>query len=373
MAKNLPVAWPSPQPTVPPTLPADGTGQLVPFSAQDIQLMDIRRRGMNDGSHVRWNFGRDGTGCTRKFSCAAQYRWNCLIYFVGAATTYTDNAGNLQVSRLVPLTDPEFPAWICTKVEFEPYQYLAQIDGIDGGVANGGQALPFYARCDFTATFELVPFTVAADGVVTSELNRYVTKPGYPGADVSTETHYIGLKEGTIQFASADGASRPAGIPIPYASGFPEHFSKFSVIWRRLPLDAYGQNTTLFDRIFGIVSGQELTPGILGSLNLLSFLGNAPLTVQLIGVEDRLLPDPTGLGYSWDLKYTFSRKNVPFGHLGYYWTETNKPPLPVATNGYYEVLRPAAGAQNKTAAQINDGDSLFNVRDFGELFIVGND
>jgi|GEM_PF-5623473 len=45
-----------------PTLPTDSPGQLVPITADQITAMALNAAGVEDGSHVRYNFAPDGAG-----------------------------------------------------------------------------------------------------------------------------------------------------------------------------------------------------------------------------------------------------------------------------------------------------------------------
>lgn len=348
-----------------PTLPVDPhTGELVPFTAQQIAAMDVRTRGVGNGTHVRYNFGPEGSGCTRKFSCDWDERFNTLFYFVGAVVSYNDpDTGVRKLSRLLPLTDPDFTTWICTKVEFEPFAFTGESEE---DTEYGSEGYPVFTRADFSATFELVPWNVEDDDVVASyptrEQTRYVTLPGFPGADVASEANYVGLPGSTLQYATPNGAARPAGVAIPYPVGFAEATKKLKLIWRRIPKDVWGPGTALFNRLIGT----ETTRGYLGAVNLTTFQGYPPLSLQLVGIEERLLPDATGLGYSWDLAYVFTEKVCPYGQLGFYYHDTTG-----AASGYYQVLRPAAGRTTIAAASLTDISSLHHVREFADLFFPG--
>lgn len=354
-----------------PTLPTTSGGQLIPFVGNDIRAMDIKRRGMSDGSHVRYNFGPDGAGCTRKFSCAWGQRFNVLFYFVGAAVK-TASGG---ISRMMPITDPDYSNWFCTKVNFEPYKFsntIATSASGSGSYPVPSQSLPNYSRADFEAVFELVPFTVLADGDpnLNSELDRYVTYPGYPGADIATETQYISLAGGTLIYTTPDG-SPPANTSIQHGVGFVENYAKFKVVWRRVPFACWGAGTPLTNRVLGIDtssgSGVKYTRSYLGAVNQTDFLQYPALTLQLQGAEAHLLPDPTGLGYAWDIAYSFSHKPVPSGQLGFYYHDIKNT---ASISNYYQIQQPAAGtiSLSPLALSLNDQASLFVVRDFSLLF-----
>lgn len=346
-----------------PSLNVDVNGQLVAFTTEQITAFDIKRRGMRDGDHVSYNFGPDGAGCTRKFSCAWDERFNAAIYFAGAVAQYS-LLGDARLSRLMPQADPDFPNWVCTKCEIMPWRFLGTIEA---GAA-GSEAMPEYERAELICTYEMVPFELASDEDTLSELDRYVTAPGNTGTEITTETSYIGLQGGALAYVTDTGSGRPTNIPIPYSVGFPETTSKFKVIWRRVADLSWGAGKPLTDRVIGTAEGR----GYIGAINKTDFLQYPEGHLQLIGVETRRLPDPTGIGYSWDIGYLFSQKPVPFGQLGFYFHDT------VAgggVSGYYQVLRPKAAAassgQNVLLSTLGDDDSLFHAREFGDLFVVG--
>ena len=357
---------------MPVTLPVDGDGKLVPFAAAAVAAMDIRQRGVGEEhDHVQYTFGPDGAGCTRKFSCKWDERFNAIIWFVGAVKSYVDS-GDTKISRLAPQTDPDVPRWVCTKCTIDPYQFTGEIEGAeeeeDEDAEPNPSAYPVFDRCDLICVYELVPYEVLSDEATTDETDRYVTRPGYPGADITTEGSYVGLPGGVLNYVRDDGATGPAfkpgGSQIPFPVGFTEPSRKLSIIWHRVPRECWGPGTQLFNRVIGI-DGQR---GYLGALNETTFFGRWSLTQQLVGVEERLLPDPNGLDYAWTLRFLFSDKPVPFGHLGFYYHSTDS-----TQPGYYQVLRPnlASGGTLDPDA-IGDDDSLFHVREMSNVFVVGS-
>jgi hypothetical protein len=342
-----------------PALPLDPvTGQLVPYTADQIAAMGIRRRGV-DGTadpHVRYNFSPNGTGCTRRFSCLWSQRFDALFYFVGAAALYGTPR---KLSRLVPQRDPDYPNWICTGCDIDPFQF----DGTVDAPADGSEPLAGFKRADLVCTYEMVAFAVEDDANTSTEQDRYVTPPGAPGAEVSAEASYVGLPGGVLWYATSDGtvATGPAGTSIPFPVGFAEGKARFAAIWNRVPRALWGAGQPLFAELIGT----ETTRGYIGSLNSDAFMGYPALSLQLVGIEQRLLPDPTGLDFAWQLKYTFDHAVKPWGHLGIYYHD---PATAGAKSGYYQVLRPAAGKTQIAAASIGDNDSLLPVRSFDNLF-----
>jgi len=346
-------------------LPTNEDESLRPFTPEEVAGFGLKRLGVRDHTHATYTYGPDGSACTRRFACDWDFRHDARVYFVGASKLYTDGGGDLKISRIRPQVDPDHPNWIATKCEVNPWRFTGELDEADATGAS--EALPVFTRAELRVTYEMVPFEVANDDEVSSEEERYVTRPGMLGADVTTEANYIGLPGSSIQFATATGAGKPAGVPVHYPVGFVEGTSKMSLIWRRVPREAWGPSTTLGQRVLGT----EAARGMIGALNKTSFYGYPPLSLQLLGVAPRELPDPTGLGYSLELVYQFTNKPTPFGHLGLYYHDLAEPPAATAS-GYYQCLRKSGGKTTKAAADIADTDAMFIVREFADLLVVGD-
>lgn len=369
---------------MPVELPTDDDGKLVAFDEAAVAALGLMRRGVKaEHDHVRYTFSPQGSGCTRRFKCHWDQRFNAAIYLAGACASYIDSgSGVRKLSRLMPQRDPDYPEWACTKVEVMPWRFLSnldltgvadpedadQIDAVNPGYKKG-MHVPVFDRAELVATFEQCPWSFQDDDELSPSLGeqgRYVTWPGYPGADVSAEANYIGLPGSTLWYATADGtvATGPAGTPIPFPVGFVEMTGKVSAVWRRVPLNVWGAATALFNRLIGT----ETTRGYIGSLNKTEFRGYPPLSLQLIGIEQRLLPDPTGIGYSWDLRYFWAHAVKPFGHTGLYFHDVK---TSGSQSGYYQALRPAAGRTRIDAASLGDNDAMFHVREHADLFKPG--
>ena len=316
-----------------PAFDPEVTGKLRYYTDAEKALIDLKRRGVsNEGDHIKDEMGPDGAGSTRRYSCAWDQRYAAAFMLTGYASSYQDGDGKVRISRLLPDQHPNGSRfnWFCTKVAIDPYCYLGVIDPADFG-----QSVPRFKRAELTATYELLPFSLAEDDSLTAdqEYLRYVVKPGLPGAEISTESNYIPMAGGSQNFTTLDGTTEPAGVPIPYGIGYTENTSKFKIIFRRVPQDLWGPGTTLHDRVKG--DGTPGNRGYIGSLNLTTFFDMPPLTAKLEGVEEKQLPDNSGLGYAWDIEYRFLRKNVPYGHLGFlYLASTSGGTF----NGYYQAL-----------------------------------
>ncbi|MDY3559299.1 hypothetical protein R5W23_000273, partial [Gemmata sp. JC673] len=180
--------------------------------------------------------------------------------------------------------------------------------------------------------------------------------------------NYISLPGGAMNYLVPGGMTTspygptPHMKPIPYGIGFVEGVTQKKVIWRRVPTGAWGPGAALTKRVKGdgTVSGR----GYIGALNKSAIWGHPPLTLQLMGVEERLLPDASGLGYSWDIGYQFTEKAVPFGHLGFYYFDNTGP-----ASGYY--LTGRGPGYPSVPGGLADGNHLFPVREFKNLFVPG--
>lgn len=349
-----------------PVPPTNDDLSLRYYTTGELAQIDIRQRGTGEEhNHIHEEMGPDGSGATRMYSCAWEERFAAALVMTGYAKEYTDSdSGDTLISRLLPESHPEGTKfnWVCTKVQLSPWRYLDTIDAVDFG-----QPMPRFERCDFTAVYELVPYQLLDDAEVDPDLgefSRYVIKPGFPGADVTTEPSYLSLPGGILKYTTADGTpTPPAGVPIPYNVGFVENYVNKEYVWERVPQDVWGKGTPLYD----LVHGTTATRGMIGSLNKTAFDGHPALTLMLMAPEERLLPDPSGQGYSWRIVYKMREKPVPFGHLGFYFHSTASGTS--ALNGYYEALSSALPTNiNIAAAALGDKDSLFIAREFKNLF-----
>src|SRR5262249_5960244 len=158
----------------------------------------------------------------------------------------------------------EHTNWICTKCRVSPFKFLGTID--EGET----EPLPVFERAELECTYEMVPYLADIadsdiDPATTGETARYVTWPGYPGADVIAEASYVGLPGGVVHYATTTGSTStgPAGTPVPFAVGFAEGTKRLKAIWRRVPEVAWQPTSDLFARVIG----DETTRGMIGSLN----------------------------------------------------------------------------------------------------------
>jgi hypothetical protein len=349
--------------TIPPT---DADGSLRYWTDEEMVQIDIKRRGVSGaGDHVEEDFGPDRSGGPRLFSCAWEERYAAMLFFMGYAQTYTRD-GTTLISRLLPDTHPAFDKfnWIATTCRIRPYRYEGEIDSADFG-----QPMPRFTRAELEVNYELVPFKLLDDaevGDIYGELERYITEPGFiPGGEITSDVSTITFPGGSMNYTTEDGTTSPAGVPIPYNVGFPETITKKRVTWRRVPKDIWGPDKPLTQ----MVKGDGVTRGYNGAVNLTEIWGHPPLTLKLVGVEEKLLPDPSGLGHAWDITYLFEEKAVPFGHLGLFYFTTDSGGT---ANGYYQALT-TGNTNTRTAAELAglDNATLSQIRELKNLFVPG--
>jgi hypothetical protein len=336
-------------------------GPLRYYTPEEYAQIQLRRRGVSgNGDHTKETLGPDGSGTPRLYECKWEERYAAALTLVGAVSTYVDGAGKTRISRLLPDTYGVVPdqKWVCTKVVIDPFRYKGTISPILEGID-----APDFDRAHLEATYELYPAALAEDAAIAfdQEHFRYVTMPGFPGADVTNEASYIGLPGGTLIYATADGTTKPAGVPIPYPYGFVESGSRRPFIWRRVPRELWGEGTVLWDRVFGTPT----TLPYLGTLNVSNIFGYPAGSLQLREVSERLLPDPLGLTYSWDLTFVFAHTAKKGGHNYFYYHATG---AGAGDAGYYMVKR-ANRAPTETAPNATgDNFSLFPYREMRNLF-----
>lgn len=338
-------------------MPLNPDGSLLQYTEGQIAEWDIRTRGVRDGTHPRETFGPDGATCERSWFVRWEHRHSFKDWLVGKVVRYTESgSGDLLLSRLMPQTHPDFPSWICTKVTDITGHQLIGDDADD---------MPEYTDAEVRALYEMASFLLLEDTEVASETARYVTSAGGPGNEIQTTTDYLSMPGGVLNFLVEGGElvppfTPPHMTPINYGFGFPVVKETFSVTWRRVPYVAFIPGSNLYTRIYGDPSTG--TRPYLGAYNSTTLFDRKIGTCQLVGVEPRLLPDPDGLGWAWDIKYSFSHS--PEGQLAFYFFDTRRnpdgSPVTPSLSGWYQVGR---GPQWYAPENVPDGTSLFVKRD----------
>jgi hypothetical protein len=350
--------------------PLNGNLTLRSYTASELAQIDIRLRGVSgSGDHFAEDVGPDGAGTPRKYSCAWEERYAAAYVFTGAVVSYTDSGGGTRISRALPDTFGHVAGynWICTKAKLSPYRYTGVIEPVFEG-----QQAPKFERCDIEPVYELVPYSLLTDASIHGpqfEFRRYVIRPGFPTADVSSDTNAIVLPSGALNYTTVGASGDPAGIAIPYGFPRPETVTVRRYVWKRLPADGsvWGPGTPLYTMVKG--DGTAANRGYLGAVNLTQFDSYPPLSLQLIGVEERIIPDPLGQGYALDLTYVMREKNTPYGHLGYLFYDTRNTAGSAESAQYFQV-QTAGYKATFSALALSQNDSVppFVVREFANLF-----
>lgn len=345
-------------------MPTNPDGTLRPFNDEEITAMQLETRGVRDGSHPSESFSPAGSGCTRKWFCKWESRFDAVRHLVGQVAIYADGAGDDRITRLLPQAHPDFAKWICTKADITGFQF----DGTLKTTGGSGNKLPNYSRAEITANYEQVPFKLATDEEIDydTEILRYVTEPGYPEAEGEPFAEYITLPGGVLRYQTVTGVP-PHGQGVLHNIGFTQGGEKIHAIWRRVPNTAYQPGSNLFTRIHGDPVN-DVRP-MIGSVNSAALFGRPALTCLLESVLPRRRPDPAtdpiGTNYSWDLKFTWVYK--PQTHFYFYFWDAKS--TPTIDNNWYSIKRGDDAYIDPET--FGDTDSLFPRRDHAaDLFRI---
>jgi hypothetical protein len=353
-------------------MPTQPNGQLRPYSPEEIAGWHLGTRGIDDGNNPEEFYSPDGSGCTRLWLCDWNDRFDVIKHLVGEVLVWNDTGepeegeegeegGSDPVKRLTrtrPQTHPQMTNWWCVKARVTGHKFLE-----DDVTAGEGNRSPKWDAAEIAAQYEQVPFRFVsdADAADLGEIQRYVTDPGHVQAEVTADAQYTTMPGGIMKFKTSDG-SPPHNVTVPQPIGYTDCEGKFAAIWRRVPEDQFKPESPLYKRVYGDpATGSR--PWI-GSTNKTVLFGRGVGTCLLIGCEPRLLPDPTGFGYSWDLKWIWFYKPQTHYKLRFWGTRDSDP-----ENGLYQVAKPTA--PYTAVEDLGDDDSLFPLRDHGDgLFKV---
>ncbi|WP_439626016.1 hypothetical protein [Gemmata sp.] len=343
-------------------MPTNPDGTLRPYNPEEIAGWHLGTRGIDDGNNPEEFYSPDGSGCTRLWLCDWNDRFDVIKHLVGEVLVWEDTGGGDPVKRLSrtrPQTHPTFTNWWCVKARITGHKFIE-----DDVTAGEGNRSPRWDAAEITAQYEMVPFRWQDDAYTyaseNGERERYVTNPGHVQAEVTADAQYTTMPGGIMKYKTTDG-SPPHNVPVPYPIGYTDCEGKFAAIWRRVPEDQFQPNSPLYKRVYG--DPDTGTRPWIGSTNQTPIFGRGIGTCLLIGCEPKLLPDPTGFGYSWDLKWVWFYKPQTHYKLRYWATSG------AIENGYYEIAKPAA--PYTAIEDLGDDDSLFHLRDHGDgLFKV---
>lgn len=333
-------------------------------TAAELTSWHVKERGVRENGAPVERFEVDSSTAERTFFVEWAHRYDFVKYALGYAEVWNDS-GELKLSRLVPLKHPELDGLYATKV--------TRIRGHKWTGTKNPPALPpdadaesepeyqfsesqanVYEHAEITVLYEHVPYVVAADGVIESELDRYVSIDSY---EVSGE--YLTLQGSSFAYLRFTGTDPPHNQTIPSNPGKILPGATVNVTWHRLPDDAWGPGSSVFDRVF---SGTEGDNGTLGKINQDEIFGFPIGSLLLSGVRPMRRKSPLGTGFEWDITFEFTYK--PSGHNWLFYHDRADP----TRSGFYFVGQQGGTAQ--TADALFDGVSIYNAASFADLFSV---
>lgn len=333
-------------------MPVNPDGTLRPYNASEVASFKLKTREIRGGRNPVETYSPDGSGCERPMWCDWNLRTEAVKYLVGEVATW-DDSGTQRITRTAPQSHPVFPKWICVKAVVAWGHKFIGDDSTTGGVGN---KIPMYEQAALDTQWEQVPFRMASDSETyispIGEMERYTTKPGHIGAEVTSGSSYTTMAGGSMTYKTAD-ASPPHDVPVPFPIGFVDTEGKFGAIFHRIPEDWYKPGKPLFDLLHGDPVG-GIRPWI-GTANSTPLFGRPIATCVLEGVEPRLLPDPVGSSYSWDLKYVWLYRPQTHMRLPFFDAKG------VISPGYRVVSKP--GGAYHAPEDMSDDESLFSMRD----------
>jgi len=333
-------------------LPLNEDGSFRPFTPEEVAAFGAKWRGVRDGSTPTMSFEVNANRA--EATCFVNWgSWpDAVLYFVGASRVYDDfgGIGTTRISRLLPYRFPGREGLVCTKVtRLTGFDYLGTVD------ENG---FPLYRYAEIGLLFEAVPYLIAADGDITSELQRYV-EIGPSETSVETIQTYGGNFKFARDPAADDPAALPNGIPIPTNTvNKMVATDSFEVTWHRVPEDAVSESSSWFNRLQG--DGTQEGGGLIGKINSEEIFGRKVGTVLLTGARRVRDKSPTGDG-SFEYRVIFTFKGRP---SGWNWLYFASPQFP-SVNNFYMIS--SSGTFN-SADTVPDGDSLYNADDLAAAF-----
>lgn len=336
-----------------PVPPLNEDGSLRPYTAEEVALMNIRWRGVRDGSTPTLSFGISDNRATATCLIDPAEFNSAIYYFVGTAVVVTDEteAEPPWISRLLPFKLPGREGLVCTKIP--------KASGIKFERKQVGVNWVEYKYVELELLFETPKYEMFEDEDLGNEYERYVEP--LPN-DWTSET--IATFGSNLKFArdpaGEDPTERPNGITVPTNSVFKvQPKESFTVTWWRVPDEAMSDDSDLWARIQG--SGDQDDIPLIGSINSAPIFGRPTGTVFLKGARRTRDVSPIGDGsFEWRVDYSF--ETLPSGWNWLWWASATDPD----TNGYYMISSDGVFA---TAATVGDKQSMYAARDLAaELF-----
>lgn len=341
-----------------------------------IDSWNVREGGVKDGTSPTESFEVDNSASRRTFLVAWDSRGDFIKYMLGYGETW-DDSGTTRLSRLLPSYHPEFTDLIASRVsEVRGLKYTAPAVPVDPDDPyrddpavcfdhpdyrftdddTAGHQINVFKDAVITVEYEQASFDRVEDADIYdggSELDRYVVRGEQtPGAE------YLQLPGAVFKYVRSSGTTSPHGKTIPFNNGLVLPQEKFVLVWRRVPSEVWTPDSALYEWVYG---GPLYTVPALGCINDADFYGRPPGTVLFENVRPILRKSPLGVGFEWDLEYSFNYD--PKGWNYKYYFGVGDP----ANNGWYFVSK---GTTYYTPATLPDYESLYNARDLNNLFNV---
>ncbi len=344
-----------------------------------------------NGAWRAWELGtRDGTSPTeshspgmsqgqRTFLCTWSERGNAAVWFLGDAdVNETGNGGpsNNTISRLIPQTYPGNEKVIATTINISGHQSVGQSGNANASLGNASDAnitiTNSYTMAKLEVGYSLELYRAdVTDAQISGGLHEYDRYVSIPETRSSAE--YLSMPAGMMGYIGISGYAN--GTPtVPFNPGRISPWEEVPIVWHRVP-DAAWDATSVASYLYQRVYGNATQPGYIGTVNRAEFFGRAAGTMLFQGVRAVKEASPIGdyggsNGWEYRLEYQFTFNPHGWNRL-YYWAREigNR----TAQNGFYLVgTGNAAGAfPFYSAGNVPDNYSLYNERDFAQLFNVG--
>ncbi len=331
-------------------------GPLVPYSDEEIEAFELQELGVADGSSGVINFEIDHNYGTRMYRCAWEWRYDVAAYLLGYSALYVDGSGNTKLSRLMPVPfDDSLPNVIAAQIsDMKGMQWVGRDN-------NGDTQTNVFTWALFTVRYWNPPYELAADGDITSELDRYWQFP----AKTRTSGDVLQLPGNTLFYRTPTGAGNANGKPTQVGAPVTCPTETVFGVWNRLPDAAFDITSNLYIRLYQGTFTAGVSDGYpyLGTINRATFQGRPPGTLLLNGSNPVWQRSPSTDDYEWTLEYEFIYKPQGWNFLFYFDAAAGSP-----GSGWWFVSRQGLGYF--APGSVPDGASLYVEREFANLVSV---
>ena len=380
-------------------------------------LTKLAENGTRDGSSQTSTLGLGEVNVKRKLVVLWEEANKAAQHFLGFSRISRDGMGlPIRIERLLPISHPDDPALIATALSVTTNHHWLSSRGTNIALPGSRtNRLPdqsvgsIYDKLMFDVQYERPMYTLLEDSAVlpSEEYMRYVDF-----LEPKPSTEVITLPGYSLNYTLAVGQPKPAifldrtKAAIPGNVPLIQPIRDVYAVWKRLPADFYSFFSTSpwLDRITGTPNATTPIKPYIGTVNKTQFGSYPAGTLLFTNWEPIRKPAPFVLytgspgsmtwispAVEWDIKFTFRYK--PNGHNYIYLNDMAipppavsppppppppavppppppplvPPPPPTLRSGYYYVSR--TGVFN-TSGNVPDGDSIFNEREFRDLFKV---